>query len=304
MLSTTLATVSTISPSVRPAARALEVRVFHFAALDDDASHEFQNRVCLARSGSGANSVRYVFLSEADLVSDKRVGAQAIAAQVAFGDGEGDLLADPGIESSISEYGAEIEKPFERHRRIAQHAEDVRHKTKSRHHIVEQSLGRTRRVLRIKRHDAIRVLPVTHTPRFSDARWPLCKEQFACQTAGAALLGNDEDLFENRPYDLIDDGREMTTCRRRRTRNRRHLDLDSYRQRKQLQDRFLSSAWHSRLQLRADLNDFFASRDHCPRYPLARNEQFREISGARDFPQCHKRLCVRKIHAATLHRDC
>jgi hypothetical protein len=65
-----------------------------------------------------------------------------------------------------------------------------------------------------------------------------------------------------------------------------------------------SSAWHSRLQLRADLNDFFASRDHCPRYPLARNKEFREISGARDFPQCHKRLCVRKIHAATWHCDC
>ena len=28
------------------------------------------------------------------------------------------------------------------------------------------------------------------------------------------------------PYDLIDDGREMTTYRWRRTRNRRHLDLD------------------------------------------------------------------------------
>jgi hypothetical protein len=52
------------------------------------------------------------------------------------------------------------------------------------------------------------------------------------------------------------------------------------------------------------LDDFFAARDHCPRYPLARNKQFREISGARDFPQCHKRLCVRKIHAATWHRDC
>ena len=150
-------------------ARALEVRVFHFAALDDDASHEFQDRVCLARSGSGANSVGYVFLSEADLASDKRVRAQAIAAQVAFGDGEGDLLADPGIESSISEYAAEIEKPFERHRRIAQHAEDVRHKTKFRHHIIEQSLGRTRRVFWIKLHDAIHILRFTHTLRFSDA---------------------------------------------------------------------------------------------------------------------------------------
>jgi hypothetical protein len=53
-----------------------------------------------------------------------------------------------------------------------------------------------------------------------------CTEQFACQTAGAALLGNDEDLLENRPCDLIEEGREITTYRQRLTRNRRPLDLD------------------------------------------------------------------------------
>jgi hypothetical protein len=107
MFTTTLATVSTISPSLRPALRALEVRAADFAALDNYASREFQYRICFPVSVTGANGIRDLLLGESDFATDKYVCAQAVAAQVAFRDDEADLFLDLGIESSTSECGAE-----------------------------------------------------------------------------------------------------------------------------------------------------------------------------------------------------
>src|SRR3989442_2375045 len=94
-------------------ARAREVRVADFAALHDNASRQFQDRVCFRVSGLGVDGIRDLLLGKSDFAAQKNVCAQAVAAQIAFRDRETNLLLDLGTESSMSECGAEIEITLE-----------------------------------------------------------------------------------------------------------------------------------------------------------------------------------------------
>ena len=102
--------------AIRQAAgeRVLELRVTDFAALDNDVSREFQDRVGFEISGTGANGIDDLFFAESDFAAHKCVSIQAITAKVAFRDREADLLPDLAIESSLGESGAEIEITLER----------------------------------------------------------------------------------------------------------------------------------------------------------------------------------------------
>jgi hypothetical protein len=91
------------------------------------------------------------------------VFAQAVAAQVAFRDREGDLLPDLGIESSTSQCGAEIEVTLQRYGRVAEHTEKVGNGAKLGLHIVEQALDLGGRAVRIMLRDAVAVLRFAHS---------------------------------------------------------------------------------------------------------------------------------------------
>jgi hypothetical protein len=105
----------------------LEVGVADFAALQQDTAREFENSVGLLGRGPGMPRVSDIFLREADFATDERVGAEAVAAQVALGDSKGDLFTDLGVEAASGERAAEVQIALERRGSSAEHAEKVRH---------------------------------------------------------------------------------------------------------------------------------------------------------------------------------
>ncbi len=110
-------------------AHLLEVGVTDFAALHHNAARELEDRIGLISPGGGVAGVGDVLVCESDLAAEERVRAQAVAAQVALGDNERDLLADLGVEAAAAERAAEVEIALKRGRRRAEHAEEVRHST-------------------------------------------------------------------------------------------------------------------------------------------------------------------------------
>src|ERR1700732_2674475 len=99
MFSATLATVSMMSSSVRPEARACS----RSASLTSPrcttrlrASLRFEDGVDLLCRSSGMTRVSDIFLGEADFAADEGVRAEAVGAHVTLGDDEGDLLPDLG----------------------------------------------------------------------------------------------------------------------------------------------------------------------------------------------------------------
>ena len=76
----------------------LKVGVADFAAPYYDAAREFQDGVDPTNRRSGVNRIGDVLFGKSDFLAGERVGTQAVAAQVALGDGEGDLLSDLDVE--------------------------------------------------------------------------------------------------------------------------------------------------------------------------------------------------------------
>ena len=135
----------------------LEVGVADFAALHHDAARELEDGVGLLGRGVGMTRVGDVFLREADFAADERVRAEAVAAQVALGDGKGDLLTDLGVETAAGKRAAEVEIALERGGRRAQHAEEIRHDAQLALHAVEELLGFAGRLGRVELSDAVHV---------------------------------------------------------------------------------------------------------------------------------------------------
>ena len=83
--------------------------------------------------------------------------AQAVAAQVALGDSEGNLLADLGVEAAAGQRAAEVEIALKCCGRIAEHAEEVRHDAELGLHAVEELFGLACRLGWVELGDAIHV---------------------------------------------------------------------------------------------------------------------------------------------------
>jgi hypothetical protein len=82
--------------------------------------------------------------------------------RVALGDGEGDLLADLGVEAAAGERATEVEITLQRGWRSAEDAEKVRHDAQCALHAVEELLGFAPRLCRVELSDAV------HVPNFDD----------------------------------------------------------------------------------------------------------------------------------------
>ncbi|MEA3164622.1 MAG: hypothetical protein QOE88_2440 [Verrucomicrobiota bacterium] len=143
----------------------LYVGIADLAALHYDVARELEDCVGLLGSGGSVARVVDVLLCQADLTSQKGVRAQAVAAHVALGDGEGDLFADLGVEAATGERAAEVEVALERSWRSAEHAEKVRHDAQFILYAVEELFGLARRLCGVKLGDAV------HVPEVGSSFW-------------------------------------------------------------------------------------------------------------------------------------
>jgi hypothetical protein len=103
MFSTTLATVSTMSPSVRPAARTLEIAVANFTALHYNGASKLQNSVGLFDRGLSMASPGYLLFCKTNFAADECVRAETAATHVALGDSQGDLSSNLRVEAAAGE---------------------------------------------------------------------------------------------------------------------------------------------------------------------------------------------------------
>ena len=96
-------------------------------------------------------SVRPVF------AADERVRAPAVAAEVALGDSEGDLLAHLGVERATGECAGKVEIAFERGGGIGQHAGPIRDDAELGWHGVEELLGFAGGLSGVELSDAVHI---------------------------------------------------------------------------------------------------------------------------------------------------
>lgn len=136
-------------------ASSLQIRVSDFAALDDNAAREFQDRIDLANRRCGVNRAGDVPLGKTDSLTAESVRAQAVAAQVALSHGEGDLLSDLHIEGASGQRPVEIDIALECSRRIAEHAAEVWYNAEFGLNLVEEMSGVARRLARVDLGDAV-----------------------------------------------------------------------------------------------------------------------------------------------------
>jgi hypothetical protein len=115
MLSATCATISVISPSVKPAARmALSCGVGHVAAVDHDGLGELQAGVSLGVDRARAPAGENLLGLKSGKATEGGVRRQAVLAGVGLGDGERNLLAKRGVECAPREGAVEPEVALER----------------------------------------------------------------------------------------------------------------------------------------------------------------------------------------------
>src|SRR5271166_5172575 len=114
MFSATLATVSTISPSLKPPARAREVCVGEFTTLDDDAAGELEDGIGPRIGCTRANRIVEFGLFQSEFPGDGGMRAQAVRAQVALSNRQRELLANFFIEGSAGEGRTQAHESFKR----------------------------------------------------------------------------------------------------------------------------------------------------------------------------------------------
>src|SRR2546423_10637116 len=114
-----LAIRQTRSPS------ALEVRVAYLATLNDDRSGEFQKRIGARIGGARADRICDLLRHQPRLLTEKRVSAHGVRAQVTLRHRKSDLLAESVAESSSCERFSEVEVTLQRNRGVHKNSEDV-----------------------------------------------------------------------------------------------------------------------------------------------------------------------------------
>ena len=95
--------------------------------MQGDGAGEFERGVGLAVGGGRFPGSEDFIGGQAGLAAEQGVGAEAVAAAVDLGDGEGDLFAELRGEHAAGEGAAEVEVAFQRGGGIAEHAHQVRH---------------------------------------------------------------------------------------------------------------------------------------------------------------------------------
>jgi len=136
----------------------LKVRVADFTTLHDNVACQFQNGIGLGNRCSSMARVCDFPFRKPRSGTDERVHAQAVAAQVAAGDGEGDLLPELGTKARIGERAAEIEIGLKGCGRIAEHAENVRKGAKLSLQGVKELFGPAGCLRGVKLSDAVHIL--------------------------------------------------------------------------------------------------------------------------------------------------
>lgn len=119
----------------------LKVSVADFTTLHDNVACQFQNGIGLGNRCSSMARVSDFLFRKPRSATYERVRAQAVAAQVAASNGEGELLAELGTKARIAERAAEIEICLKGCGRIAEHAEKVRDGAELGLHDVKELFG-------------------------------------------------------------------------------------------------------------------------------------------------------------------
>jgi hypothetical protein len=163
MFSATLAIISTISPSLKPPARACARScVGEFTTLDDDAAGELEDGIGSGIGRARPNRVVDFNSTQPDFGGHSRVPAQAVSAKVALGDGERELLRSFFVEGSAGERRAQTHESFKHRRRIRKNAKQVRDQREFRADLCEESPDRTGCMIGINWLDAILVSGFAH----------------------------------------------------------------------------------------------------------------------------------------------